>query len=159
MALPSLLYICEPEAGKPCWAMFPTRVSIGCRLPRLKLTAASCHGIQRIWKRFRGAEHLVYNVRSDDWDSFGSGVRTVVLGGSIALNTFITGEAHDWSGERFPAGPFLAPAVNGLHHGCHSYLRHQFSYFRKSKEALSSEIGRNSSERINELEKLVFTCK
>lgn len=52
-------------------------------------------------------------TRTDDPDSRGSSVRTVVLGVSSTLHTFILSEAHDWSGECFTVCPFVALAVYG----------------------------------------------
>lgn len=70
------------------------------------------------------------DVRTDDSDSFDSSIRNVVLGGSVALDTFILSEAHDRSGGRFRAGLLLAPAEYGC---AHAYLFHHFFFIFSEK--------------------------
>lgn len=105
-----------------------------------------------------GSGNLVSNLRTDDLDESDYFVRTTVLDGNITLDTFIPSEVDDWSGDHYPVGPLLAPAV----YGCTPQLLSVFissfffSFFQKSNEVFTPGTGGDSSERLSHV--IVISC-
>lgn len=73
------------------------------------------------------------------------------MGGNIALNTFVLREAHDWSSDRFHAGPLVAPIVHGFAPWLLSVVVSSVfsSSFRKSNQAFAQGTEGENSEGFN----------
>lgn len=106
------------------WCVRPTGMYNVCGLLRWKLTVVWCHNIWRVGAKgyLSRNTQIGYDTRNvvflENWLTIRIHVPLVfvlwVSRRSIALGTFLPGEAYDWSGKRFPACNFLAPSCMWL---------------------------------------------